>query len=75
MLKYSLMVGSTHKPFFREVFTEFSGVVEEFLKPGQIRGVVKAIEGWVIGINESGNRIVNVTCPWIIINEISMLLL
>jgi len=34
MLKYSLVIGSTHKPFFREVFNEFSGVVEEFLKPG-----------------------------------------
>ncbi|XP_063677476.1 uncharacterized protein LOC134813571 [Bolinopsis microptera] len=34
MLKYLLVLGSTHKPFFNEILGEFHGVLEEFLKPG-----------------------------------------
>ena len=34
MLKYLIVVGSTHKPFFMEILEEFHGVLEEFLKPG-----------------------------------------
>ena len=33
-LKYLLIIASTHKPFFLEIFDEFKDVVNEFLKPG-----------------------------------------